>query len=117
LQIRVLPRAQEERPQEGRFSFKVADLYKGGDIPVLPEASSRIIPEQLSKNEQFLDLVRFDQRSKLDELPDDWNAPERSEGGWKRLVGMFFLSSRESPFPDTSGIITDKYITVHAAAR
>jgi hypothetical protein len=29
-----------------------------------------VYPEQLSENEQFLDQVRFNQRSKLNELPD-----------------------------------------------
>ena len=29
-------------------------------------------PDPLYASEQFLDLVRFEQRSKLDELPDDW---------------------------------------------
>jgi hypothetical protein len=42
-------------------------------------APDRTCPEQLSDNEQFLDLVRFDQRNKLDELPAEW----------KRLVELF----------------------------
>ena len=35
-------------------------------------AQKAVYPEQLSETEQFLDLVRFEQRSKLAELPDDW---------------------------------------------
>jgi len=41
-------------------------------IRILPGAPNRTCLEQLSDNEQFLDLVRFEQRSKLDELPADW---------------------------------------------
>jgi hypothetical protein len=41
-------------------------------------APKTVYPEQLSENEQFLDQVRFDQRSKLAELPDFG----------KRLVGI-----------------------------
>ena len=41
-------------------------------IRILPGAHETLHPEQLSENEQFLDLVRFEQRNKLDELPAEW---------------------------------------------
>ena len=38
--------------------------------------------EQLSENEQFIDLVRFTQRSQLDELPADWKKVGRDPLGY-----------------------------------
>jgi hypothetical protein len=55
LQIRVLPGAQEKL---SAYSCQLSDLIKA--------------PDPLYSSGQFLDLVRFEQQSKLDELPDDW---------------------------------------------
>jgi hypothetical protein len=55
LQIRVLPGAQKELTADNSQLFG------------LKKAS-----EPIYANEQFIDLVRFEQRSKLDGLPEDW---------------------------------------------
>jgi hypothetical protein len=38
-----------------------------------------LYPEQLSENEQFLGQIRFDQQSKLAELPDIWKKVGRDD--------------------------------------
>ena len=50
-----------------------------GTFRVLSGAQKAVCPENLSENEQFLDLIRFDQRSKLAELPDIWKKVGRDD--------------------------------------
>ena len=99
MQIRILPGALKELSAVScQLSGlnKTSDLHGGDAIRVLSAPDSSY-SDHLSASEQLLDLVRFEQRNKLDDLPAEW----------KKVVGMSFLSSQESAYPDFSGIITE----------